>query len=143
MDFKLDSRLADSGYFILDWPLCRVMLKSDKTYPWIYLIPRVDNVREIFELDAAQKQQLVKEMAAAGRALQQAYRPVKINTAAFGNVVPQLHIHVSARFETDPAWPAPTWRVQPAEIPYTETEKNIEIQKLEGYLGAARKEENF
>lgn len=130
MTFVLDHRLADSSFFIADWSLCRVSLKNDKTWPWLYLVPRREKIREIYDLAPPDQQQLIREVALAARALNTLYKPDKINTAALGNMVPQLHVHVFARFKSDPAWPKPVWAVQQDEISYTETEKNTEIHKL-------------
>lgn len=130
MTFVLDKRLEDSSHFIEDWPLCRVSLKSDRTWPWLYLVPRRDGIREMHELTAADQMQLITEMGMAQQALQTLYAPDKINTAALGNMVPQLHIHIFARYKTDAAWPKPVWAIQTDEIPYTETDKLAEIQKL-------------
>lgn len=130
MTFSLDKRLEDSSHFIEDWPLCRVSLKSDRTWPWLYLVPRRDGIREMHELTVADQIQLITEMGMAQQALQTLYAPDKINTAALGNMVPQLHIHIFARYKTDAAWPKPVWAIQTDEIPYTETDKLAEIQKL-------------
>ena len=130
MAFTLDPRLESSSHFIADWPLCRVALKNDKTWPWLYLVPRREDIREIFDLSTQDQIQFVREVAMAGEALNALYKPDKINTAALGNMVPQLHVHVFGRYTTDPVWPKPVWAVQTAEIPYTDTEKNVEIQKL-------------
>lgn len=129
-DFVLDSRLQDSSFFIEDWDLCRVSLKSDKTWPWLYLVPRCMDVREIYDLSGADQSQLVREISIAAKALKSLYKAEKINTAALGNMVPQLHVHVFARFKDDPAWPRPVWTVQRDEISYTDSEKNAELQKL-------------
>ncbi|MEZ0260806.1 MAG: HIT family protein [Alphaproteobacteria bacterium] len=130
MGFALDHRLESSSHFIEDWTLCRVALKSDRTWPWLYLVPRRENVREIYDLSAQDQMQLVREMSMAAAALNSLYKPEKINTAALGNMVPQLHIHVFARYKDDPAWPRPVWAVQTEEIPYTDEDKSAEIQKL-------------
>ncbi len=130
MGFALDERLENSSWFIEDWPLCRVSLKRDRTWPWLYLVPRRPNIREIYELNMIDQVDFVREVAMAGEALKLLYKPEKINTAALGNMVPQLHVHVFARFKEDAAWPQPVWAVQSAEIPYTEQEKSAEIQKL-------------
>ena len=141
MAFALDHRLDSSSFFIEDWDLCRVSLKNDKTFPWLYLVPRRENIREMFELNADDQQQLILEISRAGRALQVLYTPTKINTAALGNMVPQLHVHVFARFQDDPAWPKPVWAVQLAEIPYTEAERVSALQKLKGCFDKLRMEE--
>ena len=133
MTFVLDQRLAESSFFVDDWALCRACLKNDKTYPWLYLVPRKNGIREFFELTLEDRSLLIEEIARAGKLLQGVYNAKKINTAALGNMVPQLHIHVCARFENDTAWPRPTWAVAHTEIPYTQNEKDAEIQKLKSY----------
>jgi len=135
--FDLDQRLEDSSFFISDWPLCYVALRNDKTWPWLYLVPRRNGIREIFDLTAEDQQQLMREISAAAAALHAAYMPEKINIAALGNQVPQLHIHIFARFTADPAWPRPVWAVQTPEIPYTEPEKNAAMEKLSPFLDRA------
>ncbi len=135
MTFVLDHRLEESSFFIEDWPLCRVALRNDKTWPWLYLVPRREGVQEFCDLNEVDQQQLMQEISRAQKALQNLYKPTKINTAALGNMVPQLHIHVFARFKEDPAWPSPVWAVQGAEIPYTESEKNEAIKKLINWFG--------
>lgn len=130
MAFILDHRLEESSFFIEDWDLCRVSLKNDKTWPWLYLVPRRENIREMYEMTEADQAQLIREISRAAQALDTLYHPEKINTAALGNMVPQLHIHVFARFKDDPAWPRPVWAVQRDEISYTDSEKNGEIQKI-------------
>lgn len=135
MTFTLDHRLESSSRFVADLPLCQLRLKTDDaTYPWVYLIPRKMGVREIFDLDEAGRRQLVEETAAVGAVLQKLFAADKINTAALGNMVPQLHVHVFARHTTDPAWPKPVWAVQTPEIPYTEDEENKRISLLQQAL---------
>ena len=137
--FALDHRLNDSSIFIDDWTLCRVALKNDTTWPWLYLVPRRDNIREIFELTPADQIRLVEEISLASRALQEIHHADKINTAALCNMVPQLHIHVFARFKTDIAWPKPVWAVeQPHEIPYTSSQASTEIEKLKNCFAKLR-----
>ena len=139
MNFKLDHRLEESSFFIEDWPLCRVALRNDATYkPWLYLVPRRDNIREIYQLGKADQQQLLVEMTQAQRAIDMLYKPSKINTAALGNMVPQLHVHIFARYEKDPAWPRPVWAVQGDEIPYTDSEKHDVIGKLKEYFASIK-----
>lgn len=120
MAFELDHRLRDSSFHITDWPLCYVGLRNDSTYPWLYLVPKREGIREIFDLNPQDQAQLAHEMARVGAILQQLFTPAKINTAALGNMVAQLHVHIFARFENDPAWPRPVWAVQGDEIPYND-----------------------
>jgi diadenosine tetraphosphate (Ap4A) HIT family hydrolase len=125
-DFELDSRLDADTLLLADWPLCRVLRFNDRTYPWLVLVPRRRGAREIIDLDPADQQTLLGEIGRASRALKKALAPEKLNVAALGNVVPQLHIHVIARFTDDPAWPRPVWGVQ-APRPFTGDEAEIEV----------------
>lgn len=138
MAFILDHRLKDSSFAITEWPLCHVRLRNDSTYPWLYLIPRRENIREMFDLVPEDQVQLAYEIARAGMILQKLFSPAKINTAALGNMVPQLHVHIFARFENDPAWPKPVWAVQSDEIPYNDDELE---QRLRLLKNACTKEE--
>jgi len=89
-------------------------------------VPRRKGMRDIIDLDPADQQILMGEMTRAGRALKKALKPEKLNVAALGNMVPQLHVHVIARFSDDPAWPRPIWGVQ-APKPFTGEEAEIEV----------------
>ncbi len=115
MAFVLDPRLAADTHLLTQWPLSELRLMDDAHYPWLILVPRVADAREVLDLDAASRQQLHAETDAAARLLQQALAPDKLNIAALGNVVAQLHVHVIARYRDDAAWPRPVWGVHPVE----------------------------
>jgi diadenosine tetraphosphate (Ap4A) HIT family hydrolase len=89
----------------------------DANYPWFILVPCREDVREIHHLDTADQQQLLRESVQLAQAMEQAFTPDKLNVAALGNMVPQLHVHHVARYRDDPAWPAPVWGRAPAR-PY-------------------------
>lgn len=125
-DFVLDPRLDADTLLVLDWPLCRVLRMNDRAYPWLILVPRRNGVREIIDLAEADQRVLLGEIARASRALRSALKPEKLNVAALGNVTPQLHVHVIARFTEDPAWPRPVWGVQ-APSPFSGDEAEIEV----------------
>ena len=116
-DFVLHERLAADCITLADWPLCRVLLMNDQSYPWLILVPRRPGLKEFHDVSSAERPQLTEEICRASRALQSGFSPDKINVGALGNLVPQLHIHVIARFRADPAWPGPVWGKQPA-VPY-------------------------
>jgi diadenosine tetraphosphate (Ap4A) HIT family hydrolase len=116
-DFVLHERLAADCITLADWALCRVLLMNDAGYPWLILVPRRPHLKEIHDLDAAERPQLTEEICRASRVLQSNFSADKINVGALGNMVAQLHIHVIARFRTDPAWPGPVWGARPA-VPY-------------------------
>ena len=107
--YILDPRLADDTHPLASLALCELRLMDDANYPWLVLVPRVPDARELIDLDQAQRHLLTDEIDRAARALRDAYRPFKLNVAALGNMVPQLHVHVIAREQDDPAWPAPVW----------------------------------
>jgi diadenosine tetraphosphate (Ap4A) HIT family hydrolase len=139
--FSLDHRLADSSLHIADWDLCRVCLKNDKTWHWLYLVPMRDDVREFCDLPPADQQTLMSEITRAQTALKTLYGAEKINTAALGNMVPQLHIHIFARYAADPAWPKPVWAVDLPEVPYDAHMRDTEIEKLRAHFAAHPQQE--
>lgn len=94
--------------------LCDLRLMNDARYPWFVLVPRRAGVVELLDLDDADQQLVYDEVRATARALQAACKPDKLNVAALGNVVAQLHVHVIARYRSDAAWPRPVWGVHPA-----------------------------
>lgn len=106
---NLHPTLARDTVEVARLPLCRVLLMKDRRFPWLILVPERDSVREIHELTAEDRAELIEEIARAGEALQRLFQPDKLNVGALGNVVPQLHVHVVARFATDRAWPGPVW----------------------------------
>jgi diadenosine tetraphosphate (Ap4A) HIT family hydrolase len=111
--FALDAKLASDTVAIGDLPLSRVLLNDDSNYPWLILVPRRANVVELIDLDDGDRAQLMNEIALASAALRMVTRCDKLNVAALGNVVAQLHVHVIARFRADGAWPNPVWNVVP------------------------------
>jgi diadenosine tetraphosphate (Ap4A) HIT family hydrolase len=115
--FALDPRLQQDTLPIGDFPLCRLLLSNDSNYPWFILVPRRDDISEIFQLDAADQLLLWQETTALAELLKDAFSADKLNVAALGNVVSQLHMHVIVRKHGDVAWPAPVWGKQPAK-PY-------------------------
>jgi len=112
-DWTLHPQLARDTVPIGDLALCRALLINDVNYPWILLVPRRTGVIEIIDLDDAEQVQLIAEIARASRAMKAMTGCAKINVAALGNVVPQLHVHVIARGHSDPAWPRPAWGAVP------------------------------
>lgn len=118
MSFELHPTLAADTHFVGDLALSRVLLMNDANYPWLILVPRRDGIREVCELPRAEQHLLSDESAQVAGALMNIYKPDKLNIAALGNQVPQLHVHHIARYTTDPAWPNPVWGRVPRQ-PYT------------------------
>jgi diadenosine tetraphosphate (Ap4A) HIT family hydrolase len=114
MSWQLHPDIVRDTVEVARLALCRVGLLNDSTYPWLVLSPMLPGLRDLHDVPAAHHGALMAEITRASRALQQLYAPDKINVAALGNVVPQLHVHVIARFRGDPAWPKPVWGQVPA-----------------------------
>ncbi|PBJ83436.1 HIT family protein [Lysobacteraceae bacterium NML93-0399] len=131
--FILDARLADDSHPLATLALCELRLMDDANYPWLVLVPRIAGARELVDLDADQRRRLTDEIDLAARLLRDVYRPYKLNIAALGNMVEQLHIHVIGREQDDPAWPAPVWgRV--AARPYSPEQLVERIGRLQAAL---------
>jgi diadenosine tetraphosphate (Ap4A) HIT family hydrolase len=132
--FALHPRLAADTFALGDFPLSRLLLMNDARYPWFILVPRRENAREIYLLDEPDQQQLLRESSALSRALMEAFAGEKLNVAALGNVVPQLHVHHIVRYATDAAWPAPVFGKH-APQPYDDPARNRRIAALRDRLG--------
>jgi len=111
--WSLHSRLQEDTIDIGDLPLCRVLVFKDAHYPWLLLVPRRPEAVEIIDLDEVEQAQLMTEISRVARALKEITKCDKLNIAALGNLVPQLHVHVIARRSSDAAWPRPVWGVMP------------------------------
>jgi diadenosine tetraphosphate (Ap4A) HIT family hydrolase len=117
MSFELHPRIAAETVPLGDLMICRVLMMDDARYPWLMLVPRRPNITELFDLAVTERAILMEEIATVAAALKQLTQCQKLNIATLGNVVPQLHVHVVARFENDGAWPNPVWGNGAAE-PY-------------------------
>ena len=108
-EFALHPHLAAETEFVCDWPLSRILLMNDKRFPWLILVPCQASLTELFDLDQKTRAQLIGEIADVSQRLKTWANADKINVAALGNQVPQLHVHVIARKIGDPAWPNLPW----------------------------------
>ena len=133
--WHLHPQLADDTTPVIELPLCEVRLMDDANHPWLVLVPRVADITEIIDLDPAQRTQLTTEVDAACRALKTLFKPDKLNVAALGNLVPQLHVHVIARYRNDIAWPRPVWGAADAK-PYAPEQLVERINALRTALQA-------
>lgn len=127
--FELHPQLAADTFLVGNLPLSRVLLMNESRYPWLILVPERAEISEIHQLAATDRAQLWEESDLVSRQLMQLFKADKLNIAALGNVVPQLHLHHIARFKTDAAWPAPVWGKFKPE-PYTQDAALLLIQQL-------------
>ena len=112
---ELHPQLQNDCLLVGKFELCKLLLMKDANYPWFILVPDRDGITEIYQLDDAAQQQLMRESSVMARLLVEHFQADKVNIAALGNVVPQLHVHHIARYHEDPAWPAPVWGPCPAQ----------------------------
>lgn len=117
-NFSLHPRLAADTFIVDDWDLCRVLLMNDARFPWLILVPRKNGLRDFDEITLGDKPTFLAEIDRASGALRTETSAEKLNVAALGNMVPQLHVHIVARFAADAAWPSPVWGVGEA-VPYS------------------------
>lgn len=133
--FALHPQLATDTHPVTALELCDLRLMDDANYPWLILVPRLADASELIDLDAGQRRMLTDEIDQAGHMLRDTFHPDKLNIAALGNMVPQLHVHVIARFHDDPAWPAPVWGRVDAR-PYSPEQLVDRINQLQAALSA-------
>lgn len=128
--FSLHDQLRRDTLAVCRMKLCLVQLMNDAQYPWLILVPAVENITEIAELNEKQRKLLINEIAQTQRVLGQVFQPHKLNVGALGNMVPQLHVHVVARFREDAAWPGPIWGKLPPR-PYEDSALRATIARLQ------------
>ena len=133
--FVLDPRLAEDSEWVCDLSLSMVRLQKDSRFPWCVLVPRRAGMREILDLTPDDRAQLWREVETVMQGMQARFRPDKMNIAALGNKVAQLHVHVVARFKGDAAWPAPVWGAGAPEAYEAFTIKKL-IEDLRADLAA-------
>ncbi len=109
--FILDPQLEADSFPIGRFGLCDLLLMNDARFPWLILAPRKPQLAEIIDLAPADRLTLMEEISAACEGLKRSFNPDKLNVAALGNQVRQLHVHVIARFVSDAAWPRPVFGI--------------------------------
>ncbi|TLP45971.1 HIT domain-containing protein [Cohaesibacter sp. CAU 1516] len=127
--FTLDPQLGADSLPLLELDLCTLRVMNDATYPWILMVPKQAGLAELIDLSIEDQHRLTDEIRAVSTALQAVTKCDKLNVAALGNMVRQLHIHVIARFEGDAAWPGPVWGKVPA-VAYDEMDGNALIADM-------------
>jgi diadenosine tetraphosphate (Ap4A) HIT family hydrolase len=132
--FQLHPRLAADCVEAGRLPLCQLLLMNDSNYPWFVLVPRRPGIREIFELSIQDQHLLLQESSLVSSCLMRVFQGHKMNIAALGNVVPQLHIHHIVRYPHDRSWPAPVWGRFPAQ-PYEPMALSGCLEKVRCALG--------
>ena len=127
-------QLQHDTYYLGRFPLSHLLLMNDAAYPWLILVPDRESITEVYQLCAEDQAQLGRESVLLAETLARGFQADKMNIAALGNVVPQLHLHHIVRYTYDPAWPAPVWGKHPAK-PYDAAELQQQVDKLKALLG--------
>jgi len=127
MTFKLVPALAKKE-FVCDLPFCRVLLEDNADYPWIFLVPKKENVHNMLDLTTEERLVLMREIEIAEKAMNNLFHPTQTNVAMIGNRTPQLHVHIICRFKGDMYWPDTIWGT-PAR-PYLATMKAQTVQQI-------------
>jgi diadenosine tetraphosphate (Ap4A) HIT family hydrolase len=133
-EWELHPQLAGDTAWVGDLPLAQLLVHRDANFPWLILVPRRAGAVEIIDLRAAEQHQLMDEVAMVAKALKALTRCDKLNVAAIGNVVSQLHVHIVARRRADVAWPRPVWGAVPA-LAYDPVELAGFVAAVRGHLG--------
>lgn len=129
-EWSLHPQLVRDTIELGDLALSRVLIIKDANYPWLLLVPRRRDIVEIIDLEEVEQAQLMVEIARVGRVLKAVTQCDKLNIAALGNAVPQLHVHVIARRKTDKAWPKPVWgAAEPLDHDFTELDRFMHAMK--------------
>ena len=131
--FELHPQLAKDCIEVGDFPLSKVLLLNDSHYPWVVLVPRRENIDEIFQLSDEDQRQLLAESSTLSEAMATYFKADKMNVAALGNKVPQLHLHHIVRYKNDVSWPNPVWGAVAAK-PYNKTELDDLIAILQSII---------
>lgn len=128
-DFQLHPRLQEDCFVVGSFALSQLLMMNDSQYPWFILVPQRLDISEIYQLNDSDRQQLQQESCLLAEKIVSIYQPDKLNIAAIGNLVPQLHLHHVARFKTDKAWPTPIWG-KFAPRAYAEQDALVHITRL-------------
>ena len=125
MSFQINSRLADGGHDLGTHGICRILLKNNSLFPWFILVPEIDeSITELHHLKQSDYLSVCASIRRISRFADTHFQPEKINVASIGNIVRQMHVHIVARNETDPAWPGVVWSCS-EKRPYTDHEVEI------------------
>jgi diadenosine tetraphosphate (Ap4A) HIT family hydrolase len=132
--FKLHPKLEEDSFFVADLKISRLLLMNDSNYLWLILVPKIENASELTDLNFEDQIEVLREINLCGKILKESFLVDKLNIAALGNVVPQLHIHVIGRMKNDVAFPKPVWNSAPAKS-YAPAEAASVISKINELLG--------
>ena len=129
---KVNKNFLKESYFIINLKLCSVRLINNNKFPWIILIPRRKNITDITELNSKDQFLLMKEIVDCSKLMKKIFKTKKLNVEKIGNIVPQLHIRIVARFKKDSSWPLSVWVV--TGKPYSKALLDKTITKIKDFF---------
>jgi diadenosine tetraphosphate (Ap4A) HIT family hydrolase len=115
--FKINNKFLKSSHYLLDLKLSTVRLHDNSKFPWIMLIPKRKNINDITDLNPKDQMLLMKEIVFSSKVMKKLFKTSKLNVEKVGNIVPQLHIHIIARYKKDSSWPLSVWVVKGKSYP--------------------------
>ena len=136
--FQLHPQLARDCFEVGRFDLCRLLMLNDCRYPWFLLVPEIADIREIYQLSQAQRGHLQEESCCLAEQLARLFNADKMNIAAIGNLVPQLHLHHIVRYRDDDAWPGPVWGKFSA-CPYSDEQREARLNLVRKRLASKLK----
>ena len=129
MAFKINKKLLKSSHHITELKLCSIRLHNNSKFPWVILIPKRKNVTDISDLNSKDQILLMKEIVKVSKIMKKLFKTSKLNIEKIGNIVPQLHIHIIARYKNDSSWPLSVWVVKGKTYSKATLEKNLDKLK--------------
>ncbi len=136
MSFKLDRKFLKSSHHIIDLKLCTIRLNDNSKFPWVILIPKRNKITDMSDLNSKDQTLLIKEIVYVSKIMKKLFKTSKLNVEKIGNIVPQLHIHIIARYKKDASWPFSVWVVKGKS--YNKKLANSFIEKIKLYLKKKR-----
>ena len=128
MSFKLHKKFLKSSHHITDLQLCSIRLNNNSKFPWLILIPKINKITDMSDLNSKDQILLMKEIIYVSKIIKKLFKTSKLNVEKIGNMVPQLHIHIIARSKKDSTWPLSVWVVKGKN--YTKATLSIMTQKV-------------
>lgn len=128
----LKKPFSDPSLYVCDLQLCEIFVEDNSLYPWVVLVPKRENVKEMIDLNKNDQYLLMDEIEFVSKAMQKAFSPDKLNIAAFGNIVPQLHIHIIARYKSDNSWPSSVFNKD--SLKYSDENKRRIVNVIKQFL---------
>ena len=136
MSFKLDRKFLKSSHHITDLKLCTVRLNDNSKFPWVILIPKRNKITDMSDLKSKDQILLMEEIVYVSKIMKKLFKTSKLNVEKIGNIVPQLHIHIIARYKKDASWPFSVWVVKGKS--YNKKLANSFIEKIKLYIKKKR-----